>query len=131
VPLFVLFPIEGLEPINPLPAGPRRLPGQIDGVEQNWQVTSAGGTETFLVIGSLSPLVDLERELTKFASAGAHPEAGSAGALLLRGIGGMTPAQPAGDGGVLSTVASVLAQRQARGEPIRLDHWELQNPGEH
>src|SRR5262245_27083147 len=48
---FLLFPLPGTEFSNPLAAGrSRRLPGNREGKDVFWQVTSAGGEEHFLVI---------------------------------------------------------------------------------
>ena len=60
---FVLFPSPTFDARNPLAAGRvHRLPGMRDGKPFNWQVTSAGGEESMVVIGSLKPLVELERD---------------------------------------------------------------------
>ena len=58
--LFVLFPLPGLAPQNPVPAGRHRLPGTLDGRSQSWEVTSAGGRERFLIVGSASKVAELE-----------------------------------------------------------------------
>jgi TolB-like protein len=100
---FVLFPLPGVEPANPLPAGVRhRLPGQAAQVVQDWVVTSAGGEERFLIVASRRPLPEFDRELAGLptAAAGRAVQTVPAGGELmagLRGVGGLMPALP-GDG---------------------------------
>lgn len=62
---YLLFPLPGAHR-NPLPAGgPHRLPGVIDGLERQWQVTSAGGRERVLLVASPERLDDLEASLAQ------------------------------------------------------------------
>jgi len=120
--LFVLFPIAGLDLANPLPAGTlHRLPGRHRGVPQEWQVTSAGGRERFLVIAARGPLPDVDRELQALAAA--NPAAGE----LTRGVGGIAPA-PAAGRGRLDALAATLAARQREEGSTWLLHLELVNP---
>ena len=101
--IFVLFPVDGLTLENPLPAGVRhRLPGELDGVSQDWQVTSAGGRETILVVTSKKPLAPLEREVASLPEAApqsgpvlAYAELDDSAIDTLRGIAGMAPSQGA------------------------------------
>jgi serine/threonine protein kinase len=96
--VFVLFPAPGLDRGNPLPAGPvHRLPGTRGGRPLSWRVTSAGGTETVIVVATRAPYEVLEREIAGFPRASLdHPVSYgrlSEGTLTrLRGIGGMTEA---------------------------------------
>jgi hypothetical protein len=126
--LFVLFPIAGLELANPLPTGHHRLPGPLRGVPQNWQVTSAGGTEVILVIASRAPLLDLERELVGFQMA-AEDRAQSAPAEPLRGIGGLTRASrdAAGDS-PLEAIHSAMRSRHEEDGTVWVERFELVNP---
>jgi len=89
---FVLFPLPGITEQNPLSSNVRhRLPGQVAGIGTNWEVSSVGGEESFLVLASKRPLEELERQIAGL------PRAGSAGAVsigeetidVLRGIGGL------------------------------------------
>lgn len=103
---FVLFPVS-LDLANPLPPGSRhRLPGRLAGIQQYWQLTSAGGSETILAIASRTPLEVLEREMASIPRAGPgrsleYPRLGTESKeRLLRGIGRIaplevTPARPA------------------------------------
>jgi len=91
---YLLYPLANRVPHNPLPANEEvTLPGG-----QNWQVTSAGGREHFVVIASPERREDLEdafRVLPGPTEDGPpRPEPGTA---QWRGVGGLTPA-PTGPG---------------------------------
>jgi hypothetical protein len=118
--VFVLFPLAGRGTRNPVPASPgRRLPGRDAGGELDWQVTSAGGRESFLVIASLLPVAAVERVVHRFATAraeaGVEYPALDAGALgAVRGVGGLTRG-PAGDRADTGALASL--ERELRSAP--------------
>lgn len=91
---WILFPLQGQGLRNPLAAGQQhRLPGELNGVPYSWEVTSMGGVEHFLVIGSREPLVELEATIARLSAA-----AGQNGALsvdakakeVFRGVSGLT-----------------------------------------
>jgi hypothetical protein len=92
---FLLFPLPGGMPSNPLAAGPQRLPGSVD-----WEVTSAGGREHFLVVASPEPLLALEGVLARLPA----PTVGGPSVVAaplsrdvvgqLRGVGGLAPRPP-------------------------------------
>src|SRR5262249_22827413 len=92
---FLLFPLPGQGLQNPLPAGRRlRLPGTQAGQPVFWQITSVGGREHFLLVGSPERLVDLEADLLTFEHAtDGRPVASApltpAAVARLRGIGGL------------------------------------------
>ena len=66
-----LFPIEGAQWNNPLPAGTaHRLPGDTDWQYDSWEVSSAGGRESFVVVASAKPLVQLETAIALLDAAG-------------------------------------------------------------
>jgi hypothetical protein len=66
-----LFPIEGAQWSNPLPAGSaHRLPGDTDWQYDSWEVSSAGGRESFIVVASAKPLVQLETAIALLEAAG-------------------------------------------------------------
>ena len=97
--VYVLFPVSGLEPGNPLPSRQRhRLPGALGGQSQDWVVTSTGGRERFLLVAARRPLVEIEGDLILLASASptreAEPVPGVGGDVALRGVGGLA-ASPA------------------------------------
>ena len=54
---YVLFPIPDASLQNPLPPGSHSRPGTA------WEVDSAGGRESILIVASRQPLLDLENEL--------------------------------------------------------------------
>ena len=61
-----LFPIRGLAPANPLERGMRhRLPGDLGPETVYWNVTSAGGTESIVAIGSRKPIASLEQAMAE------------------------------------------------------------------
>lgn len=64
--VYVLFPIPGVSPTNPLsPTVRYRLPGSMGDSLVYWTVTSVGGREGVVVIGSRTPLVELEEVVTR------------------------------------------------------------------
>jgi hypothetical protein len=88
---YLLFPLPGQPVRNPLPAGAvHRLPGNVD-----WEVTSAGGREHFLIVASPDPLGPLEAVFTMLPKAQAGRPVVSAAPVpdslmgQLRGIGGL------------------------------------------
>jgi len=119
--VYVLFPVPGLAPTNPLPAGTRhRLPGRLGGVSQDWEVTSADGRETILVVSSKRPLEPLERELASIPAASrgvqlAYAELDPSAIEGLRGVAGMKPSRSRVDAesGRLASLAEDY-RRQAR-----------------
>jgi hypothetical protein len=134
--VYVLFPVEGVEPKNPLPPGRvHRLPGSRSGKSVQWQVTSVGGSETVIVLVARAPLSSLEREIAGFppaqldAPVSYHPVS-SQGLATLRGIGGMTEA-PSGTGPPRGRLAEVLSKLPA-GSERDLWVWQtvLENRGE-
>lgn len=69
--IYLLFPIPGVAPGNPLPAAvPHRLPGRMGDSLLYWTVTTAGGREGITVIGSRSPLRGLEDVIARVPAAG-------------------------------------------------------------
>ncbi|MFZ5786172.1 MAG: protein kinase domain-containing protein [Acidobacteriota bacterium] len=123
--LFVLFPLPELELANPLPARQRhRLPGQRDGIGQDWVVTSAGGRETILVVAARRPLPELEREILQLRAADAgrpvqRIERPMPEVVALRGVGGLaasTPPASSRPGSRLTQLAASLAERASQGE---------------
>lgn len=133
---FVLFPA-GLDLANPLPRGRHRLPGRRGETAQNWEVTSAGGRETFLVVASRTPLPDIERTIAQVPRVNegreiVHAPVAPDTMRALRGIGGLTAARPApGDrpAGGVPGVARALAQAAQQESGIWVLQMELENPG--
>jgi len=134
--VFALFPLAGRGTRNPLQPGVRHvLPGSERGAPLEWQVTSAGGRETILILVAAEPLMPVEqaiaglampREGATIAYAPVSPEALS----RLRAVGGLARGAAAPvpkSGGRLATLARVLSDRADGALWIRL--IELENPG--
>lgn len=135
---WVLFPLDGCDIANPLPADRKmRLPGTFGGELNNWRVTSAGGREHLFVVVSARPLEKLEKMLERMPSAGSAgipvriPLETIRGLRGTRGVGGVSPpaAGPAGAAGPLAaTFRELAAEEESRG----LWTWSitLENPDE-
>jgi hypothetical protein len=132
----ILFPA-GLDLANPLPRGRHRLPGRRAGTTQDWEVTSAGGRETVLVVASRGPLPEIERVIAQVPRVDAgraivHAPVAPDIVRTLRGIGGLVEAPPVpGDrpeGGVTGA-AHALAQDARRDSGVWVMQMVLENPG--
>ncbi len=124
---FVLFPLPGVAPDNPLRAGEHRLPGALAGEQQSWQVTSAGGRERFLIVGSQSPLDRLEELLQRSAPAARQRPvelSGGFGSERLRGIGGLKKTAGSTGESLLSQLHTELRQDDS----VWAELWVLDNP---
>ncbi len=93
--LFLLFPLHGMAPTNPLAADDlHRLPGSANEESRDWLVTSAGGRERFLVVAASEPLAQFEEVLAAVRPADptravSYPSLHEAEFSILRGVGGM------------------------------------------
>lgn len=134
--VFVLFPLAGRGARNPLAAGvPQRLPGREGAEELTWQVTSAGGRETFLVLASRTPLPPVAEAVASIPEARADapvayrtlaPEA----LARLRGVGGVVrgaPLRQPARTGILPALARDLAGT-SEGRAIWIRLLVLENP---
>ena len=135
--LYTLFPVRGASPGNPLPAAAEhRLPGTIQGKPFDWQVTTAGGTESICVIASRAPLEAIESELMPISGTRPHAPVSFAkvpggAADRLRGLGGMTEAI-APDSSPRDRLAALIRELRARPRASDIPWiWEmtLENPG--
>ncbi len=124
---FVLFPLPDFEKTNPLSAGERhRLPGRRGGVETDWQVTSAGGMERFLVVVSPQALEVLEPHLRALprAAPGQKVEYSELDFRTLqdpRGVSGLSESSPAPSAAAepaIRRLSRVLRERES--DPERL-----------
>jgi hypothetical protein len=128
--VFVLFPLAGSGARNPLSArATHRLPGKGAAGDLDWQVTSAGGSETFLVLAVREPLPEIDRALAAFArpALDAGVTAGAPADDSTRGVGSVTPRPQAGAGGRLLQLRRRL-ERSAAGERIWMKLLVLENP---
>jgi hypothetical protein len=127
--LFLLFPMAASGLANPLPPAARhRLPGVKDGEDLSWQVTSAGGRETFLVVAARRPIPAMQsalasareaREGETVSYANVSPEQ----LADLRGVSGVVR-DPAGakaaTGRLHALAASLAREASAKGLWLRL-----------
>ena len=133
---YLLFPLPGQELNNPLPAErATRLPGTQGGRDLNWQVTSAGGEEHFLVFVSPNRLASIERMLDALP----RPELGrpvqqarlpSSAIDQLRGVGGLAPTMPSASNqpGRLHEIAETLKSEGERARGLWVRQLTLDNP---
>jgi hypothetical protein len=133
--VFALFPMRSRGASNPLSAGARhRLPGSEEGQPLEWQVTSAGGRETILILVSTRPVDAIESAVATMAEP--SPGASVAYAAIdrealarLRGVGGVTRGTPLPEetkGGILNALADELSRR--RDGTLWMRRIELENP---
>ena len=131
---YVLFPLSGLEPSNPLPGDrTHRLPGSRDGEEQRWVVDTPGGREHLLVLASPTRLLEFEADMNSLERPGEPAiELSESAKIRLRGIGGLATA-PEASSGTSATRLFEMADRLALGSEITTGVWlrriELENPG--
>ena len=121
---YLLFPLPGQSVGNPLPAGTiNRIPGTGGRADFDWQVTSVGGREHFLIFASPERMPALEEVFAALP----RPELGRTlqsprlpdeAIRRLRGVGGLTAKPPQGTSPKLAP--SLLdAARRNRGNGTR------------
>jgi hypothetical protein len=110
---YLLFPLPEAQAENPLrPGAVHRLPGDSTSDYDTWEVTSAGGRESFLVVAARRPLDVLEDAVAGLprATPAGPPEVGAAMLEALRGIGRLSRAGSAAAGSAeAAAVAEALA----------------------
>lgn len=136
--MYLLFPHPALDLQNPLPADAyHRLPGSIGGEKQDWEVSSAGGREQFLLVTSPERLSEFEADIKDLA----RPQLGEVGGyamitgdVLTRGVQKFMQV-PANVETSASNAAELIFERAdvllAEGDGIRgawIRKLELQNP---
>jgi hypothetical protein len=131
---FVLFPLPGQE-VAPLSAGTaHRVPGAVAGEQVNWQVTSAGGREHFLIFASPERLTAFEQILAKvprpeFGKPVQYARLSSEAVGRLRGIGGLTPSPAVSSGTLLATqYTTPLADTAERVRGLWVRQFTVENP---
>jgi serine/threonine protein kinase len=136
--VYVLFPIPGLEPRNPLrPDRTYRLPG--DGPDSSiyWTVTSPGGRESIIAIASRTPLEEIDHVLAEFPTATrgqpvTYRKLPLDAMRRLRGIGGLAaePKRPAAEiHEVIDDMMRALESRRDRTGDVWIWKADLENPG--
>jgi serine/threonine protein kinase len=135
---YALFPVPGLEITNPLaPGETHRLPGEVNGRSVDWEVSSAGGRESIVVIASRKPLKSLEDDIAGFPAASrdrpvVHGQLSDDTMLALRGIGGLKESEIHGGAVSNVTLTELIASLPGDPEESR-DPWfwqiQLENTG--
>jgi predicted Ser/Thr protein kinase len=131
---FLLFPLPGREPSNPLPAGRHRLPGMLDDEKLYWQVTTAGGREHFVVIASpaQSPLFD--RMFASLRSPALnepiYPKLSTDALGVLRSVGGLAvaPAPPREPLSAAPEFAIPLSNKEETTQGVWIRQATFENP---
>jgi serine/threonine protein kinase len=126
---YLLFPLPGQAVRNPLAGGQvHRLPGAVD-----WEVTSAGGREHFLVVASPEPLDALQRVFERLPAPRVGGPAATAAPLSnetigqLRGIGGLSLREKPGTStDLLQSAAQLGGAESVKGAWMR--QFTLENP---
>ena len=135
---YLLFPLQGQESSNPLAAErPHELPGQQGGQDTQWQVTSAGGREHFVVFASPSQMSIFDELLSSLPRpiAGrpvSRPLVPQSLVGRLRGVGGLLPgtqsSMPA-NARVLFGMANPLSTEPETVRGLWVRQVWLRNPG--
>jgi hypothetical protein len=116
----VLFPLDGIDPVNPLAANTAyQLPGKSDATALTWQVSSQAEREEFVVLAADQPQPELERTVAAWQRAVKPATGASRGALVL--------APGPSDAEIASTsLRAVLAKLGA--DTTHLRHWRFVFP---
>ena len=131
---YVLFPLEGVEPANPLEPGSHRLPGIAEGENIYWEVSSLGGRESVSVISSVNPLAVLEEEIKSIPRARRGVPVEFAPEVLLdslRGIAGLSVGEPSTEPDqALTSLFGNLTREASQEAGLWLWEIELVNEGD-
>ena len=133
---YLLFPLPGQSIANPVPAGTtNRIPGTHGGGDYNWQVTSAGGREHFLIFASPERLPAFEKIFAGLP----QPELGRAVHNIrlgldtlsrLRGVGGLTAAPARKSTSALAQLyATPLSESEETARGLWVRQLTVENPG--
>jgi eukaryotic-like serine/threonine-protein kinase len=133
---FLLFPLSGLIPANPVKTDQMvRLPGMKDGEQIYWKVTSAGGQEHFFLYVTPTRLVDFEELLAALPRAELGRSVSSlplsTSALgVLRGVGGLSAATDSQTPGGTELIDLLpLSDRNEFADGVWARRVSFQNPG--
>jgi len=122
----VLFPLDGAATQNPLDADRlHELPGMVAGQRVFWEVTSADGSDSILVLASRERVTEIEEIFAQLRQAGDAPEEQGEDTDIagqLRGIGGLIKARPSASDGATKIM------RSARRDNVWIWEWLLANP---
>jgi hypothetical protein len=135
--MFVLFPIPGVEPTNPIqPNQVVRLPGTVSDSLVYWNVTSAGGRESVIAIGAREPIRELDSLFVYLprAEPGRSIQSGpdaTGPRSTLRGIGGLATVPETRRDAARRRVEEMLPaleDRRAKRGDVWIWKTEVQNP---
>lgn len=132
---YLLFPLPGHKLTNPLAAGKiNRIPDADGGSEMNWQVTTAGGREHFLVFASPERMPVFEQMFAALPS----PEVGRPiqqmqlpddAVRRLRGVGGLISSPGSANSARLSLhFATPLAGKEETAQGVWVRQLTVDNP---
>jgi hypothetical protein len=133
---YLLFPLPGQSVTNPVAAGTtNRIPGTIAGGDYNWQVTSAGGREHFLIFASPERLSAFEKIFASLP----QPERGRTVQNLplrrdtlsrLRSVGGLTAAAGRKNASPLAQLfPTPLGETEETARGLWVRQLTVENPG--
>ena len=122
----VLFPLGETDTKNPLAAGQwYQLPGSVNGVPMDWQVTSLGGVEHFLVVSAVNNIAELDALIEVAPQASPQAEVPLA-MTSTRGVGGLTESQQRDSRPQSMEALKLLVERlQREGSQIRTQEYRL------
>ena len=135
---FLLFPLPGFSPGNPIPTSQMtRFPGTRNGQQHYWEVSSAGGQEHFFLYVTPERLVEFERLLTALPRAelgrNVSSMALSTPAIgVLRGVGGLSAeaSSPAPSIGAELADLQPLSDQNESAAGVWARRVSFQNPAE-
>ena len=135
---FLLFPLPGFSPGNPIPTGQMiRFPGTRNGQQIYWEVTSAGGREHFFLYVTPQRLVEFEQLLAALPRAELGRNVTSvpltASAIgVLRSVGGLSAAPSSPPSTIGSELADVppLSDQNESAAGVWARRVSFQNPAE-
>ena len=133
---YLLFPQPLFDRANPLPPDSTLvLPGSVGGHEHAWTVTSRGGREHFLVVASLTPVAEIEAELSRLPAARpgrpiVYANVPAEVRERLRGVGGVEPLPESGAPHRAGAFARIeaLAGRETGVHGVWVREVTLENP---
>jgi hypothetical protein len=135
---FLLFPLPGFDPANPLSARQKaRLPGTQNGQQLYWRVTSIGGQEHFFLYVTPHRLVEFEQVLTALPRAELGRSVSSmllptSAIGVLRGVGGLSSVESSPTASTGAELAGVppLRDDNESAKGVWARRISLQNPAE-
>ncbi len=135
---FLLFPLPGFSPGNPIPTGQMiRFPGTRNGQQIYWQVTSAGGREHFFLYVTPQRLVEFEQLLAALPRAELGRNVTSvplstSAISVLRSVGGLSAAPSSSPSTIGDELADVqpLSDQNESATGVWARRVSFQNPAE-